>query len=121
MDTFTIKKAFSSDSCAHISTVSNATPYYPVNIRSIYGNLPKGRKLAYPLNVIIEYDDEEKEVVVSEPRFHIHAAASTEIETIAAFKRVLSGYLDVLEEQEETLGQQLQRQLQYLRSIIKSR
>ena len=57
---------------------------------------------------------------MSEPRFHMHASASTEDEALAAFRRVLSGYLDILEEQEEKLGPSLQKQLKYLRSMIKA-
>jgi hypothetical protein len=84
---------------------------------TIDGALPKGRRLAHPLTVLIEHDDEE--VVVSEPHFHIHASASTEAEAIAAFRRVFSGYLDVLASQEESLGAHLRDQLQYLRSAIR--
>ncbi len=91
---------------------------YPANVRSIYGFLPNGRELIRPLNVVVEHDDGE--FVVSEPRFHMHASASTEAEALAAFRRVLSGYLDVLQEQEEKLGSHLQKQLTYLRSIIKA-
>ena len=92
----------------------------PAIVRSIYGALPEGRELVHPLSVVVEHDDEDDEFVVSEPRFHIHASASTESEAIAAFRRVLSGYLDVLEEQEEKLGSSLQKQLTYLRSMIKA-
>jgi hypothetical protein len=84
---------------------------------TIDGALPNGRWLTHPLTVLIEYDDEE--VVVSEPHFHIHASAATEAEAIAAFRRVFSGYLDVLASQEESLGAHLRDQLQYLRSAIR--
>ena len=90
----------------------------PAIVRSIYGSLPEGRELVHPLSVVVEHDDDE--FVVSEPRFHMHASASTEAEAIAAFRRVLSGYLDVLEEQEAKLGPSLQTQLTYLRSMIKA-
>ena len=93
-------------------------PDRPPTICCIQGSLPKGRSLAEPLTVLVEYDDDE--VVVSEPRFHIHASASTEAEAIAAFRRIFSGYLDILASQEETLGAHLRDQLQYLRSAIKS-
>jgi hypothetical protein len=92
--------------------------YCPPTNRIIDGPLPKGRWLAHPLTVLIEYDDGE--VVVSEPHFHMHAAAPTEAEAIAAFRRVFSGYLDVLASREEKLGTQLREQLQYLRSAIRS-
>ena len=41
-------------------------------------------------------------------------------EAIASFKRVLSGYLDDLASDEERLSEYLYKQLQYLRSVIKS-
>ncbi len=91
----------------------------PAIVRSIYGSLPEGRELVHPLSVVVEHDDDD-EFVVSEPRFHMHASASTEAEAIAAFRRVLSGYLDLLAEQEEKLGPSLQKQLTYLRSMIKA-
>lgn len=92
--------------------------YHPSIVRTLDGALPEGRRLAHPLTVLIEYDDEE--VVVSEPRFHMQASGSTEVEAIAAFRRIFSGYLDVLTSREEKLGAHLHAQLQYLRSAIKT-
>ena len=86
-------------------------------VYSLDGSLPGGRWLASPLTVLIEYDDGE--FIVSEPRFHMHASASTKVEALAAFRRIFSGYLDVLAAQEETLGTHLYEQLQYLRSAIR--
>lgn len=88
----------------------------PIASRTIEGTLPGGKRLAHPITVAVEYDDEE--VVVSEPLFHIHAAAPTEIEALNAFKRILAGYLDSLTRREKTLGPQLRDQLNYLRSVI---
>lgn len=90
----------------------------PPHFRTIIGALPGGRRLVHPLNVMIEYDDEE--VVVSEPRFHMHASAPTEAEALIAFRRILSGYLDSLTRREKTLGPPLWDQLNYLRSLITS-
>ena len=92
--------------------------YHPPINRIIDGPLPNGRSLAHPLTVLVEYDDGE--VVVSEPHFHMHAAAPTEAEAIDAFRRMFSGYLDVLASREEKLGTQLREQLQYLRSAIRT-
>src|SRR5258708_36040803 len=64
------------------------------SVRSIVGRLPGGRRLAHPIIVAIEPDDGE--VLVSEPHFHMHAAAATEAEALEAFRRVFSGYLDFL-------------------------
>jgi hypothetical protein len=66
--------------------------------------------------VAIGYDEEE--VVVSEPHFHIHASASTEAEALASFRRIFSGFLDVLSSREEQLDSYLCEQLAYLRSYI---
>src|SRR5713226_4003828 len=84
---------------------------------TLFGELPRGRKLIKPVAVEIDYDDGE--VVVSEPRFHMHAAAPTEQEAKEAFKRVFSGYLDFLTEREQSLGGHLREQLEYLRSVIR--
>lgn len=90
----------------------------PTMYRTISGSLPGGRKLIRPLRVEVEYEDGE--VIVSEPRFHMHAVAPTEAEGINAFKRIFSGYLDSLTRREKTLGPQLYDQLNYLRSMIAS-
>lgn len=92
--------------------------FIPTVSRTITGLLPGGRRLTRPLAVMVEYDDGE--VIVSEPLFHMHAAASTETEAIEAFKRIFSGYLDSLTRREKTLGPQLRDQLYYLRSVIAS-
>jgi hypothetical protein len=90
----------------------------PPKIITIEGTLPGGRWLTRPITIVIEYDDGE--FVVSEPEFHMHASASTEREAISAFRRIFSGYLDVLAAREKTLGPQLRDQLDYLRSAIAS-
>lgn len=87
------------------------------SMRTIDGHLTGRKWLAHPLQVQVEYDDGE--VVVSEPHFHMHASAPTETEAIAAFRRIFSGYLDLLASQEETLGAHLRDQLAYLRSSIR--
>lgn len=87
-------------------------------ITTLEGALPDGKRLAQPITIMIEYDDGE--FIVSEPEFHIHASASTEREAINAFRRIFSGYLDVLTSREKTLGPQLRDQLNYLRSVIVS-
>ena len=92
--------------------------YSPPTYRRITGLLPGGRRLTRPLTVAVEHDDGE--VIVSEPLFHMHAAAPTEAEALEAFKRIFSGYLDLLTRREKTLGPQLRDQLNYLRSIIVS-
>jgi len=87
-------------------------------ITSIEGSLPGRRRLARPVTIVIEFDDEE--VVVSEPEFHMHASAPTEEEALITFRRIISGYLDSLARREKTLGPQLRDQLDYLRSVIAS-
>lgn len=90
----------------------------PTVITNIEGPLPGGRRLVHPITIVIEFDDEE--VIVSEPEFHMHASAPTENEALNAFRRILSGYLDLLAQREKTLGPQLRDQLNYLRSVITS-
>lgn len=97
-------------------TVTNE--YYPTALRVISGTLSERRWLARPLTVFIEYDDGE--FVVSETRFHMHASAPTEADAIEAFRRIFSGYLDILASEEGTLSPRLHDQLHYLRSYIRS-
>ncbi len=113
-----------------LASVSTSTQYQlpiaptPTPIAStpifitIDGPLPEGRQLTHPLVVLVEDDDGE--VLVSEPHFHMHASGATLPEAIEAFKRIFSGYLDVLSEDEERLGDHLGKQLQYLRSAIRT-
>lgn len=67
------------------------------------------------VRVLVEYDVDE--VVVSEPRFHMHAAGVTMDQAIQGFRRVLAGYLDILEKSEDRLGPHLKNQLAYLREL----
>jgi hypothetical protein len=93
----------------HVST----TPTF----RAIEGPLPGGKRLILPLIVQIEEDDGE--ILVSEPHFSMHASGYTIAEAISHFKRVLSEELDLLSADEEKLGPRLQAQLQYLRKAIR--
>src|SRR5205823_14379615 len=90
----------------------------PLTSLKITGSLPGGRQFTRPLDVMIAYDD--REVVVSEPRFHIHAVGTTIAEALAEFRRVLSEELDELTADEEELGPRLQLELQYLRKLIRT-
>jgi hypothetical protein len=83
----------------------------------ITGPLPGGRQLTRPLDVKIAYDGE---VVVSEPRFHIHAVGPTIAQALAEFRRLLSEELDELTADEEELGPRLKAELQYLRDLIRT-
>lgn len=82
----------------------------------ITGPLPGGRRLAHPLYVTIAHDNGE--TIVSEPHFHMHASAPTTTEALTAFRRIFSGYLDVLVSREDRLDPYLREQLAYLRSYI---
>jgi len=88
----------------------------PLTSLKITGQLPGGRRLTRELDVRIEYGDGE--VVVSEPRFHMHASAPTRVDALVAFRRIFSGYLDVLSARESRLDPYLREQLAYLRSYI---
>ena len=85
---------------------------------SIDGALPDGRWLAQP--VVVQIEDDNGEVIVCEPHFNMHASGATVQEAIDAFKRIFSGYLDVLSEDEESSGSYLHEQLEYLRSTIRT-
>ena len=88
----------------------------PPTFLKITGPLPGGRQLTHPLDVKIAYDDGE--VVVSEPRFHIHAVDPTIAQALAELRRLLSEELDELTADEEELGPRLKAELQYLRDLI---
>src|SRR5207248_5064794 len=121
MSTFTIStRSSSTNTETSVSlTMPNAyrppTHYAPMAYL-IEGPLPEGRELNEPIVVLIEDDDEE--FVVGELKFYMHASGPTISEAIEAFKRVISGYLDVLSSDEDRLGSFLQEQLEYLRSVI---
>jgi hypothetical protein len=112
-------KTAKTNAFVRMATFAYTNPYDPIKVRTIFGPLPYGRQLTHPLSVVVDYDDETQEYIVSEPRFYMHASAPTEVEAIPSFRRVFSGYLDVLTAQEEKLGPRLREQLQYLRSYIK--
>ena len=86
------------------------------HMMSVDGVLPGGKRLARPVLVVVECDDDE--VVVTEPKFYMHASGSTETEAIEAFRRIFVGYLPFLENQEERLSAHLLEQLAFLRSTI---
>src|SRR5438046_6747451 len=90
---------------------TSPTPFF------IEGSLCQGRELVRPLLVeIVEEDREEgedREFLVSEPKYHIHGVGKTIPDAIAAFKRIFSGYLDILSEEEDCLSLNLQEQLKF--------
>lgn len=90
----------------------------PLTSLRITGSLPGGKMLNRPLDVKIAYDEDE--VIVSEPRFHIHAAGATLTEVVAEFRRVLSEELEELTADEDELGSRLQAELRYLRDLIRT-
>lgn len=83
---------------------------------AIEGALPYGRRLRRPMPIVIEQDDDE--ILVSEPTFQMHAGGATEAQAIDAFRQIISGYIDVLESKESRLGESTRDQLAYLRSFI---
>lgn len=126
MDRFTVNADISVSSAAskvHVSFWPNAKISYqppllpPLTALMITGPLPGGKYLTRPLSVKIAYDDDE--VIVSEPRFHIHAVGATTAEALAEFRYVLAEELDALTADEEELGPRLQLELQYLRDLIR--
>ena len=84
---------------------------------SIGGRLPDGRWLSHP--IIVKIEDDDGEFVVSELKYHMHGEGPTIPEAIEAFKRIFSGYLDILSEEEDNLSSYMFEQLEYLRSAIR--
>ena len=84
---------------------------------TLTGSLSAGRYLSRPLTVKIENDDGE--FLVSELKYSIHGEGPTVPEAISAFKRIFSGYLDVLSEEEGNLSSYMYEQLEYLRTMIR--
>jgi hypothetical protein len=128
MDNYTVNAKTSASSAAapklHFSVLPNAkiafepSIFSPLTSLKITGPLPGGRQLTRSLDVVIAYDDDE--VIVSEPRFHIHAVGTTRVEALKEFRRILSEELDELTADEEELGPRLQLELQYLRDLIRT-
>ena len=101
----------------HLPVYTNETTgHFPPLLLEITGALPHGRRLTKPLLVSIKYSDEE--VIVSEPRFHIHASGFNIADALSAFRRIFSTYLDVLSSEEKNLAPHMLDQLLYLRSYI---
>lgn len=85
---------------------------------TIAGFLAGRRWLTYP--IVVKIEDDDGEYVVTELKYHIHGEGSTLPEAIEAFRRVFSGYLDILSEEEDNLSSYLHEQLEYLRSAIRT-
>jgi hypothetical protein len=90
----------------------------PAIFLTIAGPLPGRRWLTYP--IVIKIEDDDGEYVVTELKYHMHGEGSTIPEAIEAFRRIFSGYLDLLSEEEDNLSSYLYEQLEYLRSAIRT-
>lgn len=90
----------------------------PTNFLSIAGSLPGRRWLTYP--IVVKIKDDDGEYVVTELKYRMHGEGSTIPEAIEAFRRIFSGYLDILSEEEDNLSSYLHEQLEYLRSAIRT-
>jgi hypothetical protein len=117
-------KASSTSQYTHVSlnpdahTPSQQSVTQPPLFISIGGQLPEGRRLIHP--IIVKIEDDDGEFVVSELKYHIHGEGSTILEAIDAFKRIFSGYLYILLEEENNLSSYMYEQLEYLRSAIRT-
>ena len=80
-------------------------------------HFPEGLQ-TYP--IIVKIEDDDGEYVVTELKYHMHGEGSTIPEAIEAFRRIFSGYLDILSEEEDNLSSYLYEQLEYLRSAIRT-
>ncbi len=90
----------------------------PTIFLSIAGSLPVRRWLTYP--IVVKIEDDDGEYVVTELKYHMHGEGSTIPEAIEAFRRIFSGYLDILSEEEDNLSSYLREQLEYLRNAIRT-
>jgi len=90
----------------------------PAFFLTIAGLLPGRRWLTYP--IVVKIEDDDGEYVVTELKYHMHGEGSTIPEAIEAFRRIFSGYLDLLSEEEDNLSSYLYEQLEYLRSAIRA-
>jgi hypothetical protein len=100
------------------TTPSKLSVTQPPIFIPIAGHLCKGRWLTHP--IVVKIEDDDGEFVVSELKYHIHGEGSTIPEAIEAFRRIFSGYLDILAEEEDNLSSYMYEQLEYLRSAIRS-
>src|SRR5439155_19893790 len=101
----------------HTTQSQQAFTQPPIFI-SIGGHLSQGRRLTHP--IVVKIEDDDGEFVVSELKYHMHGEGATIQEAIGAFKRIFSGYLDILLEEENNLSSYMYQQLEYLRSAIRS-
>lgn len=85
---------------------------------SVAGTLPGRRWLTCP--IVVKIEDDDGEYVVTELKYHMHGEGPTIPEAIEAFRRIFSGYLDLLSEEEDNLSSYLHEQLEYLRSAIRT-
>jgi hypothetical protein len=90
----------------------------PAIFLTIAGSLPGRRWLIYP--IVVKIEDDDGEYVITELKYHMHGEGSTIPEAIEAFRRIFSGYLDLLSEEEDNLSSYLHEQLEYLRSAIRT-
>lgn len=108
---------------AYISLKANAYTSNPQSITQsaifipLSGSLSEKRWLSYP--IIVKIEDDCDEFIVSELKYHIHGVGPTIPAAIEAFKRIFSGYLDILSEEKDNLSAYMYEQLKYLRSAIR--
>lgn len=124
MVTAFVKRAFSSGQYTHVSVLPGvATAYHPpITATPIFitidGALPDGLRLRYPL--VVQIEEDEGEVLVSEPHFYIHASAPAIADAITEFKRILVDEFKALTADEHKLGSRLRAQLKYLENVIRT-
>jgi len=115
-------RTLSTGQYSHISPTPTVKSPYAPSIVFIGGPLPKGRWLAPVLVQIVEEEREEgedREFVVTEPKYYMHGVGETVSDAVDAFKRIISQYLDGLTARENHLSPQMHDQLKYLRSVIR--
>lgn len=83
---------------------------------TMHGTLVKGRRLAKPLVVSVQWDGSYW--LVSEPLFSNHAIGSTIPKAIKRFRRCLVDDFEFLDKHRGPMSQWLQDELEYFRNMI---
>lgn len=95
--------------------ILNHTRTYPY-LAQIDGDLPRGKKLKNPIQVSVNFSSDQ--FIISEDKFYNYGTGETLLEAVEEFKETLAASLESLTIEEPKLGEHLQDELSYLRSII---
>lgn len=83
---------------------------------TMHGTLVKGRRLAKPLTVLVQWDGDYW--LVTEPMFYNHTIGKTIPKAIKHFRRCLVDDFEFLDKHRGPMSQWLQDELEYFRNMI---